>query len=68
MAELHGNGWSKRDNKKNRIVSIDPWSDDDLIEESGPRDPIELRGNAYLAFCKAWAPMWVDPEESNETD
>jgi hypothetical protein len=69
MAELHGNGWPKRDNKKNRLVSIDSWADDDLIDEpAGPRDPIELHGAAYIAFCKPWAPLWVDPEEMLAAD
>ena len=31
-------------------------------EENQPRNPIEVRGNAYIAFCKPWAPAWVDEE------
>ena len=39
------------------------WSKD-MVEETGPRNPIELHGDAYIAFCKAWAPQWIDDEES----
>ena len=31
-------------------------------DESEPRNPIELHGTAYIAFCKPWAPVWVDEE------
>ena len=34
-------------------------------EESEPRNPIELHGNAYIAFCKPWAPVWIDEEASD---
>lgn len=23
----------------------------------------EIHGNAYIAYCKAWAPVWIDEEE-----
>ena len=23
----------------------------------------EIHGNAYIAYCKAWAPIWIDEEE-----
>jgi hypothetical protein len=64
MAELHGNGWLKsRDNKhgKHGMAPRGAWSlsKDD---ESEPRNPIELHGNAYIAFCKPWAPLWIDDE------
>ena len=58
MAELHGNGWSK--NKQRSMGPLGAWGLDD--EESEPRNPIELHGNAYIAFCKPWAPVWVDDE------
>ena len=27
---------------------------------------IEIRGSTYLAYCKAWAPLWVDPDEEED--
>jgi hypothetical protein len=59
MRELHGNGWAK--NKQRTVAPLGAWGrlDD---EESTPRNPIEVRGSAYIAFCKPWAPAWVDDE------
>ena len=42
------------------------WSH--MVEETGPRNPIELHGAAYIAYCQAWAPQWVDTEEESESD
>ena len=63
MAELHGNGWSK--NKQRTMTPLGAWGrlDD---EDSAPRNPIELHGNAYIAFCKPWAPVWVDDETESD--
>jgi hypothetical protein len=65
MAQLHGNGWSngRRDNNKNRMTPIGSWSRT-KPEETEPRNPIELRGSTYLAFCKVWAPLWIDEDEA----
>ncbi|HET6474141.1 MAG TPA: hypothetical protein VFG38_20055 [Pseudomonadales bacterium] len=62
MAELHGNP-SK--NKQRTMAPLGAWGRLDE-EDSQPRNPIEVRGNAYIAFCKPWAPVWVDDE--TETD
>ena len=62
MAELHGNP-SK--NKQRTMTPLGAWGRLDE-EDSQPRNPIEVRGNAYIAFCKPWAPVWVDDE--TETD
>jgi hypothetical protein len=67
MAELHGNGWSMKRDNNNRMAPLGGWSTADL-EEAQPRNPIELHGSAYIAFCKPWAPMWIEPEEGNDTD
>jgi hypothetical protein len=65
MAELRGNGWSK--NKQNTMAPLGAWGR--LDEEDGePRNPIELHGNAYIAFCKPWAPVWIDDETDTDTD
>ncbi len=64
MAELHGNGWSKKN--QNALASLGSWgrlSED----ERERRSPIELHGNTYIAFCKPWAPIWVD-EETQDAD
>ena len=61
MAELHGNGWSKSRDNKNGMAPLGAWSLS-KSDESEPRNPIELRGNAYIAFCKPWAPTWIDDE------
>jgi len=59
MAELHGNGWPK--NKQRAMAPLGAWgrlADEDCT----PRNPIELHGTAYIAFCKPWAPKWVEDE------
>ena len=28
-----------------------------------PAACFEIHGNAYIAYCKAWAPVWIDEEE-----
>ncbi len=63
MAELHGNGngWSKSRDNKNGMAPPGSWSLS-KSDESEPRNPIELRGSAYIAFCKPWAPLWIDEE------
>src|SRR5262245_21188458 len=67
MAELRGDGWPKNQHNnlhnKDGRTSMGSWSDY-LIEETGPRNPIELHGAAYIAFCKAWAPQWIEDEEA----
>jgi hypothetical protein len=67
MAELHGNGWSMNRDSNKRMAPLGSWSDS-KIDEPEPRNPIELHGSAYIAFCKPWAPMWVDPDEAADTD
>jgi hypothetical protein len=62
MAQLHGNGWSNGRDNNTRTTPIGSWSRT-KPEETEPRNPIELRGSTYLAFCKVWAPLWVDEEE-----
>jgi len=64
MAELHGNGWSKKN--PNAMASLGAWGrlDD---EDKERRNPIDFHGNAYIAFCKPWAPRWID-EESAEAE
>jgi hypothetical protein len=62
MAQLHGNGWSHHRTQPRQFSSPERWS----IE--GPDDaevaqPIALRGSTYLAFCKVWAPVWIDEED-----
>jgi hypothetical protein len=61
MAELHGNGWSKRRDNKNGMAHVGAWSLS-KGDDSEPRNPIELHGSAYIAFCKPWAPTWIDEE------
>jgi hypothetical protein len=63
MAELHGNGWSK---KNNSMASLGAWGRLDDDESKDKRNPIELRGMAYVAFCKQWAPHWIDEESETE--
>jgi hypothetical protein len=63
MAELHGNGWPKNQDNNDGRAPMGSWSKD-MVEETGPRNPIELHGAAYIAFCKAWAPQWIDDDES----
>ncbi len=29
---------------------------------------IEIRGSTYLAYCKAWAPVWIDPDDEDALD
>jgi hypothetical protein len=67
MAELHGNGWSMKRDNNNGMSPLGSWSTSD-IDESEPRNPIELHGSAYIAFCKRWAPIWVEPEDSADSD
>jgi hypothetical protein len=26
---------------------------------------IEIHGSTYLAFCQAWAPVWIDPDDED---
>jgi hypothetical protein len=67
MAELHGNGWSMNRDNNNGMAPLGSWSRS-KSEETEPRNPIEVHGTAYIAFCKPWAPMWIDPEEGSEND
>jgi hypothetical protein len=64
MAELHGNGWAKKGH--NAMASLGAWGRLDDEENREKRNPIELRGLAYIAFCKQWAPRWVDEEAEAE--
>jgi len=54
-----------RDN--NNMAPLGSWSKS-KVEESEPRNPIEVHGTAYIAFCKPWAPAWIDPEEGIDAD
>ena len=67
MAELHDNGWSKNRDNRNDVVPLGSWSRSEL-DDIGPRNPIEVHGSAYIAFCKPWAPLWIDPEEESDLD
>lgn len=29
---------------------------------------IEIRGSTYLAYCKSWAPAWIDPDDDDALD
>lgn len=29
---------------------------------------IEIRGSTYLAYCKSWAPVWIDPDDEDALD
>ncbi len=51
-----------RDNKG--MAPLGVWSKS-KVEEAEPRTPIEVRGAAYIAYCKPWAPLWVDPDEAD---
>ncbi len=64
MAELHGNGWSKSRDNKSGMAHMGSWSLS-KSDESEPRNPIEVHGTAYIAFCKPWAPVWIDEEASD---
>jgi hypothetical protein len=61
MAQLHGNGWSNNRNN-NRMSPVGSWAKEPS-EVSEPRNPIELRGSMFIAFCKPWAPLWIDEDE-----
>lgn len=55
-----------RDNN-NGVAPLGSWSRSNS-EETESRNPIEVHGSAYIAFCKPWAPIWIEPEEGSETD
>jgi hypothetical protein len=67
MAELHDNGWSKNRDNRNDMAPLGSWSRSES-DDTGPRNPIEVHGNAYIAFCQPWAPLWIDPEEESDLD
>lgn len=66
MAQLHGNGWSNGRDNNNRITPVGAWARTKSEENEIPRNPIEFRGSSYLAFCKVWAPLWIDEDEAGE--
>jgi len=64
MAELRANPSANRESSSaaaNWPVSMD------LVEEQEelPRGFIELHGLKYLAFCKAWAPLFIKPDDDD---
>jgi hypothetical protein len=62
MAQLHGNGWSQDRSQRRQMTSLERWNVQEC-DESATARPIELRGSIYLAFCKRWAPQWIDDED-----
>ena len=62
MAQLHGNGWSTSRGQRHQMAPLERWKIQESDETEAAR-PIELRGSTYLAFCKRWAPQWLDDED-----
>jgi hypothetical protein len=65
MAQLHGNGWSQGRGHRHQMAPLERWKTQESDESETAR-PIELRGSMYLAFCKRWAPLWIEDEDQVE--
>jgi len=63
MAELRANLPSARESAPASVTWPLPMELDEEAEL--PRGCIELHGLSYLAFCKAWGPVFVKPEEDD---
>ncbi len=62
MAQLHGNGWSGNQEHVHRMAPMGAWAKSKL-EENEMKNPIEVHGANYVAFCKSWAPEWIEDED-----
>ena len=64
MAELRANATTPLDGKSAPPNWPMPTDFDDDAEQ--PKGCIELHGLSYLAYCKAWGPQFVEPEEDGD--
>ena len=62
---------SIRDATRKRSLAAINWpmpkEEDEPLEPELPRTRIELHGAAYVAFCKAWGPPFVHPDDETES-
>ncbi|NJN51010.1 MAG: hypothetical protein HC809_03720 [Gammaproteobacteria bacterium] len=45
-----------------------PYAAQPQVEATTSNATIAIRGNTYLAYCKAWAPLWIDPDDEDALD